>query len=73
MASAEEAGGSAPCSVPVALQELTKLQEEVARGALEVGDLGDRLRAQEEQLELAVDRAAISQDAVSAYLVWHTA
>lgn len=73
MASGEGEGGNAPRSIPVALQELNKLQEEVARGALEVGDLGDRLRAQEEQLELAVDRAAIFQDAVSACLAWQTA
>ena len=68
MASGEGEGGSAPRPVPVALQELGRLREEVLSGALEVGDLKDQLRAQGEQLELAAERATASQDAVSACL-----
>ena len=66
MASAEGEGGSAPRPIPVAFQELNRLREEVAHGTLEVGDLEERLRVQGEQLELAVERATTSQDAVSA-------
>lgn len=72
MVSREEEGGNALRPIPVALKELNRLREEVVRGALEVGDLGDQLKVQGEQLELAVEHATTSQDAVSACRAWQT-